>query len=195
MKHPALLPLLVALPMVFGCGADAKRGETAPVERDSPPREAPPDAGSDPAACGGELRTAGSVLVQVTTVSRACPLDPLEADGSGREDALRYLDQGMEAYADSDNDAARKLLGNALHVCLRCGCGSAVEAKLLFDNGIVALHGLGDPEQTDACFAAALCVDGRRLPDPRYSSPQTESAYRRAKERVEQDRRCSFLFR
>jgi len=99
----------------------------------------------------------------------------------------RVLDlnrQAMEAYTNLDIEQAMSLLQQALSNAQSNGVGGSPLARTYANLGVVAIGGFGDNGQGLSYFTQALQTDGNVQLDPLTSTPDIQSVFTLARNRV-----------
>lgn len=103
------------------------------------------------------------------------------------DQVVAELNQGaMEAYNNMDIEKAGSMLEEALRICLEAGVGGPLFAQTNLNLGIVYVGGLSDNDSGVKYFMDAICADPTVQLDPLTSTPDVQSVYQVAGQRVQQ---------
>jgi hypothetical protein len=117
-------------------------------------------------------------LVLVTTPSVA---------QQSADQVVAELNQGaMEAYNNMDIEKSGSMLEEALRIALEAGVMGPLFAQTNLNLGIVYVGGLGDNDSGVKYFMDAICSDPSVQLDPLTSTPDVQSVFQVAAQRVQQ---------
>ena len=103
------------------------------------------------------------------------------------DQVVQELNQGaMEAYNGMDIEKAGSMLEEALRVAHEAGVMGPLLAQTNLNLGIVYVGGLSDNDSGVKYFMDALCVDPSAQLDPLTSTPDVQSVFQVAAQRVQQ---------
>jgi hypothetical protein len=103
------------------------------------------------------------------------------------EQVVQELNQGaMEAYNGMDIEKAGSMLEEALRVALEAGVMGPLLAQTNLNLGIVYVGGLSDNDGGVKYFMDAICADPSVQLDPLTSTPDVQSVFQVAAQRVQQ---------
>ena len=111
---------------------------------------------------------------------------PASAQQSADQVVLDLNHGAMEAYNNMDINKAGSMLEEALRVATEAGVGGPVLAQTNMNLAIVYVGGLGDNDSGVRYFADALCADPSSQLDPLTSTPDIQSVFQVAAQRVQQ---------
>jgi hypothetical protein len=92
----------------------------------------------------------------------------------------------MEAYNNMDINKAGSMLEEALRVAMEAGLAGPLLAQTNLNLGIVYIGGVGDNDSGVRYFVDAICADPSTQLDPLTSTPDIQSVFQVAAQRVQQ---------
>ena len=111
---------------------------------------------------------------------------PVSSQQSADQVVLDLNHGAMEAYNNMDINKAGSMLEEALRVAMEAGLGGPLLAQTNLNLGIVYIGGLGDNDSGVRYFADAICADPSTQLDPLTSTPDIQSVFQVAQQRVQQ---------
>jgi hypothetical protein len=131
------------------------------------------------------LRAKVSIGALVLGLALAVAL-PTSAQQSADQVVLDLNHGAMEAYNNMDINKAGSMLEEALRVATEAGVMGPLLAQTNMNLAIVYVGGLGDNDSGVRYFADALCADPSSQLDPLTSTPDIQSVFQVAAQRVQQ---------
>jgi hypothetical protein len=111
---------------------------------------------------------------------------PASAQQSADQVVLDLNHGAMDAYNNMDINKAGSMLEEALRVATEAGVMGPLLAQTNMNLAIVYVGGLGDNDSGVRYFADALCADPSAQLDPLTSTPDVQSVFQVAAQRVQQ---------
>jgi hypothetical protein len=133
------------------------------------------------------LRAKVSIGALVLGLALASPWAlPASAQQSADQVVLDLNHGAMDAYNNMDINKAGSMLEEALRVATEAGVMGPLLAQTNMNLAIVYVGGLGDNDSGVRYFADALCADPSSQLDPLTSTPDIQSVFQVAAQRVQQ---------